>query len=149
MAEGAGRRGLDWGHLALVVLIAGAVGLYLHDAIQASPTTDNLILILPAALLALGLCVLIAIGILRGRAARRDDAPLGRAPALMGLFALYIITLPVMGFDVGSAVFVAAALLLEGERRPMQLLVVPAVFAVLATLSFRALVPYPIPTMLL
>ncbi len=149
MPAGATSRRLDWGHLALVALIAGVVGAYLHDAVQASPTTDNLILILPAAVVALGLCALIAAGILRQTAARGDDAPLGRAPALMALFALYIVTLPVAGFDVGSAVFVAAALLVEGERRPVQLLLVPVVFAALVTLAFRALVPYPIPTLML
>jgi putative tricarboxylic transport membrane protein len=139
----------DWGHLALVVLIAGVVGAYLLDAVRASPATDNLILILPAAVLALGLCALIAIGVLRRTQAPGDPTPLGRAPALMALFALYILTLPASGFDVGSAVFVAAALLVDGERRPVQLVVVPLAFAVLVTLGFRALVPYPIPTLIL
>lgn len=149
MAAEATERRRDWGHLALVVLIAGVVGAYLLDTIQASAATDNLILILPAALVALGLCAFLVIGILRRTQAPGDQSPLGGTPALMGLFALYIITLPVVGFDVGSAVFVAAALLVDGERRPVNLILVPVVFAVLVTLAFRALVPYPIPTLVL
>jgi hypothetical protein len=142
-------RSLDWGHLAVVALVATVTALYLYDSFHASPMTDNLILILPASVLALLLCVGIAIGILRRRSPEEDVPPLGRTPILMGLFALYIVTLPFLGFDVGSAVFVAAALLSDGERRPIQLLAIPICFAAIATWIFAALVPYPLPTLIL
>ncbi len=142
-------RRLDWGHLAVVALVATVTALYLHDSFNASPTTDNLILILPASILALLLCAGIAVGILRRSGPEEDLPPLGRTPILMGLFALYIVTLPFLGFDVGSAVFVAAALLSDGERRLVPLLAIPICFAAITTWIFAALVPYPLPTLIL
>lgn len=139
----------DWGHLALICLIAAVTGLYLRDAIAASDRTENLILILPAAALALGLCAAVAVVAMRGTAVPEQKPALGTTPVLMGLFALYIITLPALGLDVGSALFVAAAMLADGERRPAALLVVPLAFATAATLAFAALVPYPLPTLVL
>lgn len=139
----------DWGHLVLVCLIAAATALYLRDAIAASDRAENLILILPAAVLALGLCLIVAVIALLGTHERQEKPPLGNTPVLMGLFALYIVTLPALGLDVGSALFVAAAMLADGERRPVMLLAVPVTFAAAATVLFGALIPYPLPTLVL
>lgn len=152
---------VDWGHVALVLFFAAVTIAYFADAWTASSTVRNMVLILPATVLSLVLCVIVAIGaVLEGRGTAETapdetaEAPaplLDRAkPALlMALFALYIFTLPWLGFDVGSAVFVAAALLLDGERRLHVLLPVAIVFALLATLLFRWLLPYPMPLMVL
>ena len=48
-----------------------------------------------------------------------------------------------------TALFVAAAMLADGERRPVTLLAVPILFAAAATMLFGALIPYPLPTLLL
>lgn len=170
------RRHPDWGHVVLVLLFAGFTALYLVDAWQASSRLRNLILILPAAILAFGLCALVLIGILRDAARPRPaapakvpanappdapaDAPAAPAPPetllqrfrtgfTMALFALYILSIPYLGFDVGTALFVAANLLLDGERRPLVVIGIPVLFAVAATLCFRWLLPYPMPILLL
>jgi hypothetical protein len=67
----------------------------------------------------------------------------------MAIFALYILSLPVTGFDVGSALFIMIALLADGERRPLFLIAYPAVFAAICTLLFRWLLPYPMTTLIL
>src|SRR3546814_14704611 len=68
---------------------------------------------------------------------------------LMALFALYVMTLPWLGFDVGSAVFVAAALVMDGERRLWLIAPVSIGFALGATLLFGLLLPYPMTTLVL
>lgn len=157
------RAGADWGHVLLVLGFAALTVFYLHDAWQASSRVRNLILILPASIVALVLCVIVLVGIFReARTAAPEpqaEAPAGearepflvryRTGAVMALFAAYILTLPWLGFDVGTAAFVAANLVLNGERRIVPLVVVPVVFAAAATLAFRWLLPYPMPILLL
>jgi hypothetical protein len=168
------RSRLDWGHLSLVLFFAAVTVAYLVDAWAASSSLRNLVLLVPASALSLALCALIAVDVLRGSGkfqAGAQDAgdetqAAGAGPvaeaipsqsvvkrfkpvALMVLFALYILTLPWLGFDVGSAAFVAAALLLDGERRLWLIAPVSMAFALGATLLFRWLLPYPMPTLLL
>ena len=156
------QRGVDWGHMLLLVVLAGVVVWYLHDAWAASSRVRNLILILPASLLALALAVGIAVGVLvRGlRGEEVSDAEPAEDAGdtlhdriypliLMAIFALYILTLPVTGFDVGSALFVMVAFLVDGERRPLVLTIYPVIFAAACTLLFRWLLPYPMITLIL
>ncbi|MCQ0972095.1 tripartite tricarboxylate transporter TctB family protein [Paracoccus sp. TK19116] len=149
------KRRIDWGHLALLVVLAGIVVWYLHDAWSASARVRNLILVLPASILSLVLAAAIAIGVLvRGvdEAEATEDSttreklyPL----ILMAIFGLYILTLPVTGFDVGSALFVLIALMVDGERRPLFLAIYPVAFAAVCTMLFRWLLPYPMTTLIL
>ena len=154
----------DWGHLSLVLFFAGVTIAYLADAWSASSSLRNLVLLVPVSALSLVLCALVVIDLFRrpataaqtpreaGEAGRAPRAPLierYRPAVLMALFALYIMTLPWLGFDVGSATFVAAALVLDGERRLWLLVLVPLIFALATTMLFRWLLPYPMPTMIL
>lgn len=160
MSETHRRSRADWGHLALILFFATVTIAYLADAWSASATVRNLVLVLPASVLSLVLCVIVAVGAFRGDgAAEPERAGEPEAPAtllerfkpalLMALFALYIATLPWLGFDVGSAVFVAVALLLDGERRLWLIAPVAIGFALVATMLFRWLLPYPMPVMVL
>lgn len=147
-------RRIDRGHMALVAMFVGITAFYLFDAWQASSGVKNLILVLPAAVLTLILCGVVLAGIVRdakreaaaeaGEGGGRDGAPV----LLMGLFAAYILGLPWLGFDVGTALFMAASLLVDGERRPLVVVAVPVVFAGLVTALFAWLLPYPLPTLL-
>lgn len=154
----------DWGHLSLVLFFAGVTIAYFIDAWAASASLRNLVLLLPVSVLSLILCALIAVDIvrLRGREAgetTRDEGAVEAEPGslierykpavLMALFTLYILTLPWLGFDVGSAVFVAAALVLDGERRVWLVAPISIGFAVASTLLFHWLLPYPMPTLVL
>ena len=162
MTDRSASRGIDWGHLAVLVVLAGIAIWYLHDTWSASSRVRNLILVLPASILALGLAAAIAGGViirgLKGRgdpALDPDDGIGGSARErlfpliLMAIFALYILSLSVTGFDVGSALFIMIALLADGERRPLFLIAYPAVFAAICTLLFRWLLPYPMTTLIL
>lgn len=161
MIEAKVRRRLDWGHLTLVLFFAVVTIAYLADAWEASAKFKNLVLVLPASVLALFLCLVVAWSALRSGAdvtdapAADDEIPKAtllerfRPAFLMALFALYVLTLPWLGFDVGSAVFVAAALLLDGERRILIILPVSIVFAFAATLIFGWLLPYPMPLLIM
>ncbi len=149
---------LDWGHVVFVVCIAALSAWYLGDAIAASPRVENLILIAPAAALALGLCALI-IGRTVYDAATADASASPRAErtpltwsrmrpvAFIVLFGLYVAALEPMGFDVASWLFIAAALVLTGERRIWVIVGYAVVFGSLAVWLFGLMMPYPMPTL--
>lgn len=161
MTEAKARRRLDWGHLTLVLFFAVITSAYLADAWSASGKFKNLVLVLPASVLSLILCLIVAWGVLRngtdminapsidGATPKATLLERFRPALLMALFALYVLTLPLLGFDVGSAAFVAAALLLDGERRLLIIVSVSIVFAFAATLIFGWLLPYPMPLLIM
>src|SRR3546814_3213043 len=117
--------------LSLVLLFAAVTIAYLADAWTASGGLRNRGLLVPVSALSLMLCALVVVDVVRRARAAPEVVPQEESPApvgqsfidrykpavLMALFALYVLTLPWLGFDVGSAVFVAAALVMDGERR--------------------------------
>ncbi|WP_366656161.1 tripartite tricarboxylate transporter TctB family protein [Fodinicurvata sp. EGI_FJ10296] len=166
---------IDWGHCALIAIMAGITIFYLHDAWEASNRVRNLILVLPASILALAMCLIVLYDVLSAalRAPKLDatsdpesapapDSEAGgaasepetllqrfRPAVLMGTFGLYILSLPYLGFDVATALFMAVSLLIDGERRPLFVVGLSVGFAVLVTIAFRWLIPYPMPILLL
>lgn len=150
---------MDWGHVAVVLGIALGIALYLANAMQASSRVGNLVLILPASVLGLILCVIILASIVRDAVhAVKSGEPAPEAeplyermrPILMlALFALYILLLPVLGMDLGSVIFIALALIANGERRPVFIAVYSVLFAVVVTLLFKWILPYPLQTLFL
>jgi hypothetical protein len=152
--RGAGWR-VAWGQLALVTALAALAALYLVDARSVSLSVNNLLLLQPTALVVLGLWAVIAFGCIR----RRDDdvAEEGRPdwPArirvvsLVAAFGLFTVSLERIGYDIAIAVFVAVALWIGGERKPLTLGLFSVVFTVAVVMGFRLLVPYPFPTTLL
>ncbi|MVW77688.1 tripartite tricarboxylate transporter TctB family protein [Bordetella sp. 02P26C-1] len=153
---------VDWRHIIVVVGIAAVISLYLFDAINASTKVGNLILVLPASILGLLLCLLTIASIIND--ARKPIAPppeeatadaevqpsrLDRCrPFLMlMLFAIYILLIPLAGMDGASALFLAAALYLNGERRIWFILGYALVFAAAATWLFKSILPYPLYTL--
>jgi len=151
---------IDWGHCALIAIMAGITIYYLHDAWAASSQVRNLILVLPASILALTLCIIVLLDVASDAfrppasdvAVADDREPLLqrlRPAILMGTFALYILSLPYLGFDVSTALFLAVSLLIDGERRPLLIVGVSVGFAALVTIAFRWLIPYPLPILIL
>ncbi len=151
--DGAARR-IEWGHVLFLAGIAAWTGYFLYDTWVASPSVRNLILILPASVLAFGLVALVLAGLFVAPATAEPTTEETRAEklkpfVLMGLFALYILTLPVLGFDVGSFAFVALSMLADGERRWWLIAAYSAVFAVVVTWLFGWLLPYPLPLLVM
>jgi uncharacterized membrane protein len=159
---------VDWGHLLFLGVIAAAVLWYLLDAVSVSTNIHNLLLVGPLSVLALCLCVVIA-----PQCFRREDAEVeprsadphagGGASALQSsdkrnlaliggvaaCLGIYVLSLNIIGFDVATCLFVLAVMLICGERRPLPLILYPLVVAVVVIATFRALLPYPMYTVVI
>jgi hypothetical protein len=155
--RGAGAPGwrVAWAELALVTALAGLAALYLVDARSVSLSLNNLLLLQPTAIIVLGLWAVIAFGCIR----RRDDAEAEpqrpdwtariRVVSLVAAFGAFTFSLERIGYDIAIAVFVAVALWIGGERKPLTLVLFSVLFTIAVVLGFRMLVPYPFPTTLL
>lgn len=151
------RNRIDLGHLLFVLFILACVVWYFIDAYSASSSIQNLILIAPASGLALVLCAVVLFQILRPpkTVAEEDKTEKmetaggwarHRTPIFIVLFGLYVLTLDVIGFDVATYLFVAGAMLLQGERRPWVVVGYSLGFGTLVVWVFTMLLPYPMLT---
>jgi hypothetical protein len=68
---------------------------------------------------------------------------------LGGALGVFVFSLAYVGFDVAIFLFSAAAMAICGERRPLHLLAFSVVVTVIAVYGFRALMSYPMFTLLL
>ncbi len=136
--------------LVVLLVLASLVVLYGIDAYQASSEILNLILVLPLIAIVLVLCLVQFIIELRDR---KSDIPARESVAdvapVIGLFALYVLTLQWLGFDIGTMLFVAAFLWLQGERRWRWLIGYSMSLGFGLALFFSAMLPYPMPMLLL
>lgn len=146
---------VQWGHFGFLIGILAFLGFYLWDAWRAQATIDNLIFLLPVTIFC-GLTVLaIAVGLLREQrhTADSDDASSSNRILPLALsvacFAAYVFLLPIIGFDVGTFLFIAIVLVILGERRPLFIVLYAAVFSALTVFGFKAMIPTPFPTLLL
>ena len=141
-------------HLALLLVIAGWMVWFFFDSWRVSASIENLMLIAPATALALALIVFLAIRTLaRGPtaadAAFTSLATEGRTIAFIALFAAFIAGLNFGLFDIATFVFVAGSLILLGERNRLLAVGYAAAFTAFVVFSIRAMVPYPVETVLL
>ncbi len=153
----------DWEHVGFLSVILAFFVWYLADSIAASPTFSNLILIAPVGAVAIGLALLIgSLEIFGNRAVARavrferiertEQGPsrfrsgsIRSIVLLMGLFALFVVALPYLGFDVASFAFIAGALWLLGERRIVFTLVVALCISAAISLAALTLLTVPVP----
>lgn len=136
----------------LVVLLAlsALVIWYLFDAYSASSHIANLILILPVSIVVLVLCLIEFISQLRGLHEPPPDLdPIVSMLPVITLFVLFVLSLEWLGFDVGTFAFICAFLWLHGERRIRWILGYSISFALLMSLFFSAMLPYPMPMLIL
>ncbi len=155
MATGSFRTRFAWGHLAFVAAVAVFCLWYWHDARRASDDVENLLLIQPAALVALLLCAVIAAGS-SGNGRPADDqtegvpssAREGRGIAVAVLLGLYVAAVIPMGFDLATFAFLAAAMYVLGERRLLVLVGYSAALALGMSYAFKSLLSVPVPTLL-
>jgi putative tricarboxylic transport membrane protein len=150
-----GKKTLDGhqlGDLTVLVVLAGFVVWYFADAYKASSHVLNLILVLPVSLIVLTLCLVEFVRqILLGKS-EHDTAslePVSSVVPIVSLFTVYVLSLRWLGFDVGTALFVSASLWLHGERRPHWILGYAICFALLVSLLFSRMLPYPMPMLVL
>ncbi len=138
--------------LAVVLGLAGLIVWYFIDARNASTEWLNLVLILPVTAVALVLCAvqlvrsaLFAARETAGARHRARQTPIGGVLPAMLLFAGYVASLNWLGFDVGTALFVALFLWVHGERRLTWVLGYSVCLASLLSVFFASMLPYPLP----
>lgn len=137
----------DVGQLCMLLGLAGFTLWYLSDAIRVSFTTPNLLLILPVAVAVLILCVAeLVISLWRGDLFEPvDDDPIKEILPIIVLFAVYVLTLPWLGFDLGTILFVAIFLRMKNERNWFWVLGYSISFGLAIALFFALMLPYPMP----
>ncbi|WP_421697064.1 tripartite tricarboxylate transporter TctB family protein [Ancylobacter sp.] len=157
---------IDYGHLALITFIAAVVFWYLLDARSVSLSINNLLLVQPVALFALAMYLFILPQCFRkldaSEAATPDSdkdfldesLPMERSDvlriaALSVSLGLMVFLLEPLGFDLAMFLFAVAAMVICGERRPVRVVLYSAAVTLVAIYGFRAMIPYPMPTLLL
>ena len=162
---------IDWGHLIVLALIAGATLWYILDARSVSTDTNNLLLIQPLSVATLILCAVVLPQCFRfadhgempepeqKREVKPADLMQAKLPtervevikmlvfgALLGLF---VFSLTRIGFDIAILLFCAIGMAICGERRPLPLIAFPLAVTLITVYGFKALMPYPMVTTLL
>ena len=141
-------------------MLMGFCSWYFFDAISASTHIENLLLICPAILLALVLFFVIVIQEINIRPSDSSsveaDKPLSnsgvrrpevRIVLFMALLGTYVITMPMIGFDRATFLFISLGLALQGEFRLKLLIGYSLVFAALITFAFKIMLSVPVPTL--
>jgi Tripartite tricarboxylate transporter TctB family len=157
---------VDYGHLAFLVFIAGYLAWYLLDAISVSTKVNNLLLVAPTAVLALLLVAFIVPQcIYRADSVRAVEEPEQYDPlapklptekrqvirmlTLGGALGVFVCSLAYIGFDVAIFLFAATTMAICGERRPLHLAAFSAAITLVTVYGFKALMSYPMLTLLL
>ncbi|MGH1542875.1 MAG: tripartite tricarboxylate transporter TctB family protein, partial [Arenicella sp.] len=117
-----------WADLLVLFALAAFTVWYLINSWSASSSTENLIFILPIAIVSLLMCGIECIKLLRKKQPQEKSDPIGNTFFIMVLFAAYVLSLETLGFDLGTVLFIALFLLLQGERRIFWLLAYSVVF---------------------
>lgn len=151
------RRAWPIGAVLFALALALAMVGYALDVSGKARGVADTILILPAA--GIGIVALLVAAMEDVAAARRRAAPTTAAAreeavqtraslAFMALLAAYVAAIPYAGFDAATFVFLAAALALQGERRPLRLLAYAALVTAPVTWIFVAMLRVRLPTLL-
>lgn len=165
MRIGQQRYTIDYGHLALITLIAAAVFWYLLDARSVSLSVNNLLLVQPVALFALAMYLFIIPQCFHRVDKETSKSPKEKDPlaptipsersdiirmaTLGAALGLLVFLLDVIGFDIGIFLFTAAAMAVCGERRPLHLIGFSLAVTLVGVYGFRALIPFPMHTTIL
>lgn len=114
------------GAVVFTLAVAGAFAWYAVDvSLKARGPTDWMMIVPAAAIgiIALLVCIVEDIRAHRAVPAPDDEVPAAgdethplRSIAFMALLAAYVAAIPWTGFDVGTFLFLAAALVVQGER---------------------------------
>ena len=135
--------------MLVVLLLAGLTLVYAFDWYRASDHILNTILVLPLTLVILTCCSIQFFLSATNPANEDSDEPVAGQLKGMALFALYIVSLNWLGFDVGTFLFLLASLWFGGERRAVWLAGYALAFSSAASLFFMTMLPYPMPMLIL
>ena len=126
------------------------MGIYCFDAVRASTDILNLIFVLPVTIIALLLCLIqFFLSVPRLRTESEPPESIADILPVVGLFAIYVISLRWLGFDVGTCLFLGIFLWLQGERRWQWLLGYSISLASALSIFFSKMLPYSMPMLIL
>lgn len=148
-----------YNELALAGFFLAVTCWYLLDTYKASARTENLLLILPAAVVVIALClwnILLACyryrrSVAAGTVPERVEKDVKKrvsVPLAMALLGAFVLSMNWIGFDLATFLFIFGMLLLQGERRWFWLGPFSLSFAIIVALFFEYMVPYPMPMLL-
>lgn len=149
---------VDWGHLILLLVICGVVIAYLLDARATSLKINNLLLVEPAAIIALILAAILLPQCFRRASTEENDAApamrdswrdLGKVAALSAAFGVFTLSLETVGFDAATFIFLALGIYICGERRLWVIALFSTALTVGIIYGYQMLVPYPFPLLVL
>ncbi len=139
---------VDLPHLILATGIAGWCAWLCWDAWRSSPDVENLIMIVPVSASAVIFYLFILADCFRRADQKRRALARGvglKIAGSMALLAGFVITGPLIGFDVASFVYMFSMMAFLGERRILMLLLVPLLFCGVAIYCFNNLLATPLP----
>jgi putative tricarboxylic transport membrane protein len=140
-----GQRGSE---ALLLVVVAGFAVWLAQDAARRSPSFENLVLVVPVAILLVGLSAALAVAALR-RPAEPGAGGVLKVMALLALLVGLVAGLDTIGFDVSSFLFLVAATWLLGERNPVRILLFSAITTAAVVLSLEYMLPFEMNNLLL
>ena len=155
------------GHLLLLAGFLVFAIWYANDAYASQQSVQNMLLIGPAAALAVALIGAIAVGQIWRLASGTDSAKAteavvpaetpgeasfkqryGTSVAALGL-AVYVAAMPFIGFDVASVVFVALSMMFQGARNPLTIGIYALLVGLLPVWAIESILSVPVPTLFL
>lgn len=163
----------DWKHIALLAALLIIISLYLADTVMASQKAENLMMILPASVVGVAICLWQMARSIRLREHSTDTtrksahqlcdsesvvpaeaagSPIRkwlfkfRTPLFMTLLGLYLIGLIYVAFDLSTFLFIWLSLVLQGERRTILAFFYALIFAVAVTWCLQLMVPFQFDT---
>jgi hypothetical protein len=147
------RRRIPVGALLFGVFLALAMGAYAWSILDAARRTTDWLLILPVAGIGIfAIAFAIIDDVQQGRQGRQHKV--GEGDARIGA-ALVVLVLgfagasPWLGFDIATGLFIALALILQGERRPHVVVPVALLTAGALVYLFKHVMGVPIPSSLI
>ena len=132
----------------VLLCLAAFVLWYATDTHNASSSIENIILILPVAAIVLCLCIYEFFTQKNIDEEEKKDDFLSVIPVMV-LFTIYVLTLEILGFDVGTVLFLFIFLFFHGEKRLPWILGYSLVYGFIIAYFFSAMLPYPMPMMIL
>lgn len=132
----------------VLLCLAAFVLWYAIDTHNASSSIENIVLILPVAAITLCLCIYEFFTQKDMIKEEKKDDFLSVIPVMV-LFTLYVLTLEILGFDIGTIIFLGLFLFFHGEKRLPWILGYSLVYGFIIAYFFSAMLPYPMPMTIL
>ncbi|WP_447555480.1 tripartite tricarboxylate transporter TctB family protein [Vreelandella sp. EE22] len=152
MASSSLVRPFPWGNVLFSLVLAGAFYYYAQLVHANSRGVTDWMLVIPAS--GIGIAALLVVAGTKIIDWYKQKEPVTDAHQtvtygtvlFIGLLALYVVTLPLVGFDVGSLIFVALTLYLQGEKRWWLLAITSVTVSLIVTFVFVSLLNVRLPT---